>query len=128
MSAARVVPVCRYYRHILCEYVDDTMYTTVIMNLPCQTILLTHLNLSIYVLGGSHAPWMVHWRFENKTGNRRGHAIHPRVTIYCSACCEAELDHHIVVHLSNQALSKQGYRALNRCTIPLQNTFTAVSN
>ena len=97
MSAARVVPVCRYYRHILCEYVDDTMYTTVIMNLPCQTILLTHLNLSIYVLGGSHAPWMVHWRFENKTGNRRGHAIHPRVTIYCSACCEAELNHHMVV-------------------------------
>ena len=65
MLAARVVPVCRHYRHILCEYVDDTMYTTVIMNLPCQTILLTHLNLSIYVLGGSHAPWMVHWRFEN---------------------------------------------------------------
>ena len=47
MLAARVVPVCRYYRHILCEYVDDTinMYTTITMNLPCQTALLTHLTL-----------------------------------------------------------------------------------
>ena len=47
MLAARVVPVCRHYRHILCEYVDDTMYTTIIMNLPCQTALLTHLTLYI---------------------------------------------------------------------------------
>ena len=47
MSAARVVPVCRYRRHILCEYVYDTMYTTIIMNLPCQTDLLTHLTLYI---------------------------------------------------------------------------------
>ena len=37
MSVARVVPACRYYRHILGEYVEDIMYTTIIMNLPCQS-------------------------------------------------------------------------------------------